>query len=326
MNKRIIAFFIALAVVLFGFAACGEPKEKAFMSGVVYEESTKTPLSGATVYLNDARFDTGADAQFTFSELEPGATYKLKVTKEYFEPFEEDIVAVYPTTTKEVNLKLKKIAEGFVPPIKEVGVAKLKSYDFDIAFGVDSKEVTISMTGSFVAPNNYSFEMKSKERSNTPEINNGKPEEPKEKVMKAVQIGNRQWIDDGSGFRPNENWHPGFGDLFSLVNLNVGQVTKSLQNSQAFVDNGMVQVGSQQCRQFKGISIIEEQIKGGDGKNKIQKLFVEFNVAIIGQGELAGVPVQMELTVYKSVMQIKTWSKITLSNFNISSEIKPPVK
>lgn len=324
MNKRIIALLVTLAVVPFGFVACGEKKEKAFMSGVVYEESTKTPLSGATVYLNDARLDTGADAQFTFSELEPGATYKLKVTKEYFEPFEEDIVAVYPTTTKEVNLKLKKVAEGFASPIKEVSIAKLKSYDFDIAFGSDSKDVAFTMTGSFVAPSSYSFEMKSKERSNTPEINNGKPEEPQERVKKAVQIGNKQWIDDGSGYMLSNEWFPGFNDIFSIVNLDASRLTKSFSAPQAFVDNGLVQIGDKQCRQLRGVSIIEEQL---DSKsNKTQKLFVEFNVAIIESGELAGVPVQAELITYQSAREVKTWSKTTLSNFNIPSEIKPPIK
>lgn len=318
---------LAIAISASCLVSCGEPAQKAFFQGRVIEESTGMPLSNITVYLNDFPYETASDAQFIFSELEPGKTYTVRVSSPYYEDVSKEVIAAYPSATEDVKMTLKKTTPDSIPSVKKPDVSKLKSFDFDIQFGISSKEVTIMETGTYVAPNSFSYEMQTKKRDETPAMpgsadENVQDEKPKFNTAKAIEIGNRQWIDMSDGWKLNDRFHPGFRDIFNAVNLSIDNISKSIAKPMFVSDEGTVTLYGHQARRVKGVTIIESSL----GTNEKEKVFIEFTAAIIDDGELAGVPVEMEVSSYRSVMQVKNWSKIVLSNFNASATINPPLK
>lgn len=322
-----VALMCVLAISVSLLASCGEPAQKAFFQGRVLEETTGMPLSNITVYLNDFPYETASDAQFIFSELEPGRTYTIKVSSPYYEDVSKEVIAAYPSTTEDIRMTLKKTTPESIPSVKRPDVASLKSFDFDIQFGISSKEVTIMETGTFVAPGSYSYEMQTRKRDETPSMpgsadENVQDDKPKFNTAKAIEIGNRQWVEMGDGWKLNDRFHPGFRDIFSAVNLSIDNIRKSIDKPMFVSDEGTVTLYGHQARRVKGVTIIESS----SGTGGTEKVFIEFTAAIIDDGQLAGVPVEMEVSSYRSAMQVKNWSKIVLSNFNASATINPPLK
>lgn len=322
-----VALVCVLAISVPLFSSCGEPAQKAFFQGRVLEETTGMPLSNVTVYLNDFPYETASDAQFMFSELEPGRTYTVKVSSPYYDDVSKEIIAAYPNTTEDIKMSLKKTRPESIPNVKKPSVSNLKSFDFDIQFGISPKEITIMETGTFVAPNSYSYEMQTKKRDETPAMPgsadaNVQDEKPKFNTAKAIEIGNRQWSDVGQGWKLNERFHPGFRDIFQTISLGIENINESIARPMFISDEGTVTIYGHEARRVKAVTIIESNFGGKEN----EKLFIEFTAAIIDSGELVGVPVEMEVSTYRSKMQTKTWSKIVLSNFNASATINPPLK
>lgn len=322
-----VALMCVLAISVSLLASCGEPAQKAFFQGRVLEETTGMPLSNVTVYLNDFPYETASDAQFIFSELEPGRTYTVKVSSPYYEDASKEIIAAYPSTTEDIRMSLKKTSPESIPSVKKPDVSSLKSFDFDIQFGLSSKEVTIMETGTFVAPNSYSYEMQTKRRDETPAMPgsadaNVQDEKPKFNSAKAIEIGNRQWVEMGDGWKLNDRFHPGFRDIFSAITLSIDNIKKSIDKPMFVTDEGTITLYGRQAKRVKGVTIIESS----SGTGGTEKVFIEFTAAIIDEGEFAGVPVEMEVSTYRSVMQVKNWTKIVLANFNTSAKINPPLK
>jgi hypothetical protein len=322
-----VILICAIAITASCLVSCGEPAQKAFFQGRVLEASTGMPLSNVTVYLNDFPYETASDAQFIFSELEPGKVYTVKVSSPYYEDVSKEVIAAYPSTTEDIKMNLKKTSQASIPKVKNPDVSKLRSFDFDIQFGLSSKEVTIMETGTFVAPESYSYEMKTKKRDETPAMPgsadaNVQDEKPKFNTAKSIEIGNRQWADMGDGWKLNDRFHPGFRDIFGAINLSIGNINKSIAKPMFVSDEGVITIYGHQAKRIKGVTIIDATTDTGTA----DKVFIEFSAAIIDEGDLTGVPVEIEVSSYRSIMQVKNWTRIVLSNFNTSVTINPPLK
>lgn len=333
MKTKQAIFMLTLLVVVALFASClsscGEPQEKAYLQGKVTEESTGMPLSNVTVYLNEIPYETASDAQFVFSELESGKIYKLKVSNQYYEDFEKDVVAVYPSANEEIKMKLKKSSPETLKNLQVPSIAQLKSYDFEINFGLSEKEVTIMENGTFVAPDSYKLEMQTPKRDQLPAMpgsadENVQDKKPEFDVTKSIEIGKRQWVDDGKGWKLNERYHPGFRDIYQIVNINILNISDSIRNPMFISDEGSTTLYGHEVKRFKGISIIEVPYEENPAEK--EKQFIEFSVAIVSSGEFSGVPIETTVSTYKSKRQVKTWAKVILSNLNVSTNINPPLK
>ena len=332
-TKRVVlsaVLVLVLTLMTSCLSSCGEPTEKTYFQGRVIEDTTGMPLSNVTVYLDGIPYETSSDAHFIFSELEPGKEYNVKISRQYFEDINKTIIAVYPSVDEDIKMKLQKTAPENIPNVKKADVSKLKSFDFEIEFGLSPTEVTVKESGTYVAPESYSYEMQSKDREEKPAMpgsDQAAAEEqakPKFKTSKCIEIGARQWIDAGDGFKLNSRFHPGFRDIFGLVKLGVVQINAATSRPMFISDEGTVTIYGHNAKKVKALTIIDDPEPGN--AKQTEKLLIEFTASIIDEGELIGVPVEMEVSSYRSTMQVKTWSKVTLSNFNAKATINPPLK
>ncbi len=325
--RKICTIALALSLLFGPLLSCscdGQGDQTAFISGVVFEETTKAPLSGVSVYLNDKVYETGADARFIFADLVPGETYALTIKRDYFEPYADKFVAVYPSLDKEIPMKLAS-PPGAVSPVGNISVKGLSSFDFEIQFGIDRKEVAFTETGAFVSPNMYKYEMKTKERGQEGMPTDSQKKEPKDVFSYSVEIGNRQWVDfDGKGFQPTEKFHAGFRDLFSLIDGGISDVNRLLSGKPYTTDLGGLKFGSHNCKRVKGIGTFSEPIKTPDNKPATETVLMEFNLVVITDPDLKGVPVELECSSYRNVSQVRNWTLFKLANFNLTKKIDPP--
>jgi len=329
MRIRLVMLTVIALLIVLPLISCGESEEKAFLTGVVMDENTRAPLPGVAVYLNDKLYETGSDARFQFAELVPGQTYSLKVSREFFEDYSKDIVAVYPSPgDQEILMKLMTPEKPQPSPIQDVTIVPLKSYDFDIKFGIDRKDISFKEIGSFIAPDKHKYVLTSKNRNVTPPIP-GKEEEnkePEELKSSAIEIGQNQWIDNGEGYFKNDRFHPGYRDVWSLVNLTTDQANKALKKAMYVVDEGETTVSQHKVRRLRTLAIISEPIVTDKTSEKpqMQKMMVEMTISIIIEGELKGVPVEIDISTYRDIVQVRTWASVMLTNLNVPFAIDPP--
>ncbi|HOO96349.1 MAG TPA: carboxypeptidase-like regulatory domain-containing protein [Caldisericia bacterium] len=316
-----LCLFLTVSAVV-ALSSCGEEEEKAYLRGFVYDKETNAPISGVTVYLNDAAYEVEDDGKFIYSDLVPGKDYTLKCSKEYYKSFSTTITAVFPYTDFDIEMELLGHDETKPSPIKNLSIDALRTFDFEVQHGVSEDQITISESGSFASPDRYQFMLSTAYNREMPENPGDDPQESPPQYC--VQIGRDQWIDQGDGFYKNERFHIGFEDVFNGISYAIEKANKALENSDYVYDLGEYNVGGYKTKRLKTLTVITENYKSHDGTEKEQQILLELNVAVSIDDEFYGVPIDLKVGSFESIRQVKTFTHFQLSNMNIDFTIEPP--
>ncbi|NTU61700.1 MAG: hypothetical protein HGA95_05210, partial [Caldiserica bacterium] len=236
-------------------------------------------------------------------------------------------VAVYPSSTQDIELEVKTPEPPTVPPITSVSIKQLKSYDYVINYGVDANQITFEVSGSFSAPNSYTMDMKQFKQQ---QIQVGPEDQKKESpTIKLTEINGQQWIDEGKGYSevPKDQFRGGFKEMFSMVEFNCQTITKALAHVKNMTDEGASQIGGINCKRYKGVTVfeIDRTVNGEKGVEKVKDtVLCDFNMAVSTDQAYGNAPVDVELLLYYKDLMVRTYSHFTLSNFNNPIVIKAP--
>ncbi len=333
LTVKKIAIYLISFVLIVGiipmFAACGngnveDPEDVTYIDGYVRDEATGSPLEGVTVYLDDDSFVTQTDGRFFFTQLDKGREYRLSCTTEHYEPFYQDVLAVYPSSNVEINLKLLGITNPKPSPIKQIRIDHLESFDFNIEHGVSENMITVKEEGSFLAPDKFQFKLSTNYSRESP-TSDGSTEGSARPPQYCIQLGDKQWIDYGDGyFLNNERKHQGFEDVFNSIDYAVGRANLALEASNYVRDFGEFMVGGRKTRRLKTLTVVPNKVKVGEEEIE-QQLLIELTASIcIEEGDLLNVPVDLSVSAFESVRKIKTFTHFRLSNINIIFKIDAP--
>ena len=332
MKMKTLFVAIAVTMLAVSFAGCGEeakPEELSYISGTVYEKVTHSPISGAVVSLGDQTATTTSDGRYIFAKLEKGSINTIQCVKSKFKDAKiENVVAVYPNATQDIELEIYVPEKPAPMPVKTITMANLKSFDYVLNFGVSPDQITYEMNGSFSAPNSYSYAMKQYKQQ---QVQVGPDDAKKESPpVKIIEIAGQQWIDEGNGYtkvEPNQI-RVGFKDMFNMMQADTEILTKAFASVQNCIDDGAVTIGSINCRRYKGLTVYQVQ-RPVFGENHSKTMvndmaLCDFNIALATDKGIENAPVDIEMTLYFKDNMVRTYTHFTVNNINKEIVISPP--
>jgi hypothetical protein len=326
--KTLLAITAVLTSVAW-FASCTEtkPEELSYISGTVYEKITKAPISDAVLTLGDTSVNTAQDGRFIFTRLEKGSKNDISCFKNKFKSFKiSDVVAVYPSTTQDIELEIEVPDQPSPSPIKSITTKNLKSFDYVLNFGITANQITYEMNGSFLAPNSYSHSMKQFRQQ---QVQVGPDDAKKESPpVKVIDIAGNQWVDEGNGFMQvdKEHMRGGFKDMFDIIETDCQYLSQAFAQVKNSSTGDTASIGGVNCKRYTGLVSFElDRIVPGKKETRVKDLVLcDYSVAVATDKEIEGVPVDVEVTLYYNQIQIKTYTHFTLSNINKPIVIKAP--
>lgn len=329
MKTLISAIF---AVLMIGtLVSCGqaEPEEMSFISGTVVEKATRAPIPGITINVDGQPVTTATDGRYIVAKLEKGSTHTIECTTGKFKDFKvTDVVAVYPSSTQDIELEVKTPEPPTVPAITSISTKQLKSYDYVLNYGVDASQITFEVSGAYSAPSSYTMDMKQFKQQ---QIQVGPEDQKKESpTIKLTEINGKQWIDEGKGYSevPKDQFRGGFKEMFGMIDFNCQTITKALAHVKNMTDLGVSQIGGIDCKRYKGIVVfdIDRTVHNENGNQKVvDKVLCDFNMAVAtDQKKYGNAPVDVELMLYYKDLMVRTYSHFTLSNLNNPIVISAP--
>jgi hypothetical protein len=330
MKMKTLYTAIVALIMTASLAACGEtkPEELSFITGSVVEKETKAPVPGITIYFGDQSVTTTSDGRYIIAKLEKGSTHTISCINPKYKDFKlENVVAVYPSSTHDIELEIKVPETPTIPPITSISVKQLKSFDYILNYGVDANQITSEVNGSFSAPSSYTMDMKQFRQQ---QIQVG-PEDKKTETptIKLTEINGKQWIDEGKGYSevPKDQTRNGFKEMFGMIDYNCSVLTKALAQVKNLTDEGVSQIGGVECRRFKGVVVfdIDRVVNTEKGRGTVKdKVLCDFNIAVATDEKLNNAPVDGEILLYYKDLMVRTYTHFTLSNFNNPIVIKAP--
>ncbi len=327
--KTLVAIVLVLSTMA-AFTSCGEEKTEdlAYISGTIYEKTTKAPIPDAIVTLDNQTMTSTTDGRFIFSKLEKGSKHTLECSKPLYKNFKlENIVAVYPGVTQDIELDIEIPNPPKTVKLGQLTTKNLKSFDYVLSYGTSPTQITYEMDGSFSAPNSYSHNMKQYRQQ---QVQVGPDDAKKESPpIKLIEIAGKQWIDEGNGFSavPPDQIRQGFRDMFFMIEDRTAIINKALANAQNVEDIGQSTIGGISCNRYRGLTIIQLQrpVDSQTGKTTVNDtVLCEFNVAVATQAGLENTPIDIDIMLFYKDLQSRPYSHITLSNCNSPIVIKEP--
>jgi len=327
--KTLVAIVLVLSTMA-AFTSCGEekPEDFAYISGTIYEKTTKAPIPDAIVTLDDQTMTSTSDGRFIFSKLEKGSTHVLECSKLLYKDFKlENLVAVYPGTTQDIELEIDLPNPPKTVNLGQLTTKNLKSFDYVLSFGTSPTQITYEMNGSFSAPNSYSHNMKQFRQQ---QVQVGPDDAKKESPpIKLIEIAGKQWIDEGNGYSavPPDKIRQGFRDMFSMIENRTSIISKALEKAQNVEDVGATTIGGIACNRYRGLTIIQLQrpLDSETGRKMVNDtVLCEFNIAVATQAGLENTPIDIDIMLFYKDLQSRPYSHITLSNCNSPIIIKQP--
>lgn len=330
MKMKTLLSALVAALFVVSLASCGETpaEELSFITGTVVEKETRAPIPGITVNIGDQSISTSSDGRYIIAKLEKGSTHTIECYSGKYKDFKlENVVAVYPSSTHDIELEIKVPEPPSIPPVTSISIKQLKSFDYILNYGVDANQITFEVSGSYLAPSSYTMDMKQFKQQ---QIQVG-PEDKKAEspTIKLTEINGRQWIDEGKGYTdvPSNQIRGGFKEMFGMIDYNCMVVSKALSNVKNITDEGVSQIGGIECRRFKGAVVfeIDRLVNTEKGRGTVKdKVLCDFNIAIATDEKLNNAPVDLETLLYYKDLMVRTYTHFTLSNFNNPIVIKAP--
>lgn len=327
--KTLVAIVLVLSTMA-AFTSCGEekPEDFAYISGTIYEKTTKAPIPDAIVTLGNQTMTSTTDGRFIFSKLEKGSKHVLECSKALYKDFKlENLVAVYPGTTQDIELEIEVPNPPKTVKLGNLTTKNLKSFDYVLSYGTSPTQITYEMSGSFSAPDSFSHTMRQYRQQ---QVQVGPDDAKKESPpIKLIEIAGKQWIDEGSGFSavPPDQLRQGFRDMFSMIEDRTSIINKAFKNAKNIEDVGASTIGGIPCNRYRGLTIIQLQrpVESESGRKIVNDtVLCEFNIAVATQAGLENTPIDIDIMLFYKDLQSRPYSHITLSNCNSPIAIKVP--
>ncbi len=330
-NMTVVLLSAMLCVSFIGFTGCGTEipdDEIVYIQGTVYDEATGSPLSGVMVYLGELKCETEISGGYIFPNLEAGKEYHISCSVNRYETYTDTVVAIYPSSDHDINMKLLGHDESQPSPITELRLDHLRSFDFFFEHGQSKGLITITELGSYIAPDRLKAELSTsykKDMSALSQSENG-DEENRERRF-CIQIGDKQWLDFGEGyFKNTDKKHMGFEHVFEGIYDATERARQALKTSNYVSDLGLFTIGSREVRRLETLTVVPEMTNLG-GEEVEQKLLIDLTAFVcVEEGDLNGVPIDVEISVFQSAHKIRTYSHFRLSNINVDFNIDPPTE
>ena len=180
--------------------------------------------------------------------------------------------------------------------------------------------------GSYIAPDKLRSELSTsyKKEMSAPGQSESDQDQMRERRF-CIQIGDRQWLDFGEGYFENTNKkHWGFEDVFEGIFYATERANQALETSNYVSDLGLFTIGSREVRRLETLTVVPEITKLA-GEEIEQKLLIDLTAFICtDEGDLNGVPIDIEISIYESEHKIRTYTHFRLMNINVDFNIDPP--